>query len=66
MSKKYAVLCTPQTILDCHALYQFLFTSETETPIPLDERAIPWLGNITFASIKSKLQFTKNVQFWFY
>ena len=51
-TKKYAALCAPTTISDIQALYEFLFIAESNTPIPLDEKAIPWLGSIAFSAVR--------------
>ena len=53
-TKKYAALCAPTTISDIQALYEFLFIAESNTPVPLDEKAIPWLGSIAFSAVRGK------------
>ena len=55
LTKRYAALCAPTTIADIQALYEFLFIAESNTPIPLDEKAIPWLGSIAFSAVRGDL-----------
>ncbi|KAJ3304762.1 hypothetical protein HDV03_002303 [Kappamyces sp. JEL0829] len=51
--KRFAALCAPVTIEDIHALYDFLFINgDSDSPIRMDEKSIPLLGNISYAAVK--------------
>jgi hypothetical protein len=51
-SKYYAALCLPNNVADIQALYEFLFVSVADGSAKMDEKAIPFLGNISFAAVK--------------
>ena len=51
--EKYLVLCAPLTIHHIQSVYESLFVTDPNKPVEL--RSIPWLGNITYATVKCNL-----------
>ncbi|KAI8899732.1 hypothetical protein BC833DRAFT_563896 [Globomyces pollinis-pini] len=51
--RKFMALCTPATVKDIQALYEFLFVEDTTVPTPMNERSIPILGNISYSAVNA-------------
>jgi hypothetical protein len=48
--RSYAALCLPNNVADIQSLYEFLFVNDGQAV--MDEKSIPFLGNISFAAVK--------------
>jgi hypothetical protein len=64
-TKKFVALCAPSTVSDIQELYEFLFLAETDTPVPMDEKAIPWLGSIAFSAVRGSSNLIQECLLWY-
>ncbi|KAJ3250636.1 hypothetical protein HK103_003290 [Boothiomyces macroporosus] len=51
--RRYIAICAPATIQDIQQLFEFLFVSDPNTTISMDEKSIPLLGNIAYSAVNA-------------